>query len=140
MKAAPKVTLREYRALAEVRHQIRRFLNFSENAARAHGIEPRQHQLLLALAGLPEGELPTIGVAAERLQIAHHSAVELASRSASAGLVVRHPSAADRRQVTLRITAKGRRILERLSVAHRDELRSAAPALLRSLTTVVGEA
>ncbi|CAN5163924.1 helix-turn-helix domain-containing protein [soil metagenome] len=137
MKIAPKISLREYRALAEVRHQIRRFLNFSEDAAREHGVEARQHQLLLALAGLPEGALPTIGAAAERLQIEHHSAVELASRSAKAGLVAREASQSDRRQVRLRITAKGKRILERLSVSHRDELRSAAPTLLRALEAIV---
>jgi DNA-binding MarR family transcriptional regulator len=138
MTVGSKISLREYRALAEVRHQIRRFLNFSEDAARAHGIEPRQHQLLLALAGLPEGALPTIGAVAERLQIEHPSAVELASRSAKAGLVTRQASKGDRRRVTLRITAKGQRILERLSLSHRDELRSAAPSLLRSLEAIVG--
>ena len=44
-----------YKAMAEFRYQIRRFLRFSENAARQAGIEPQQHQLLLAVKGLPEG-------------------------------------------------------------------------------------
>src|ERR1044071_4624353 len=54
--------LSDYRAMAELRYQIRRFLRFSENAARQEGIEPQQHQMLLALRGLPLHLKPTIGV------------------------------------------------------------------------------
>ena len=83
------LTLPDYHALAELRHQIRRFLHFSEEAARAAGLEPRQHQLMLALKGLPKGVRPRIGELAERLQIQHHSTVELVNRLASAGFVRR---------------------------------------------------
>src|SRR5262245_39450189 len=95
------ISRRDYEALAEVRYQIRRFLNFSEAAARAAGIEPQQHQLLLAIKGLPAGMAPTIRACAERLQIQHHSAVELVNRTEQQGLVLRQPSAEDRRAVTL---------------------------------------
>src|SRR5205823_4503579 len=58
-----------FRAMAEFRYQIRRFLRFSETAARQAGIEPQQHQLLMAVKGLPEGLKPTISVLAERMQL-----------------------------------------------------------------------
>ena len=74
------LTQRDYESLAEFRHQIRRFLRFSERAAREAGLEPRQHQLLLALKGLPPNVRPKIAELAERLQIQHHSAVELVNR------------------------------------------------------------
>ena len=129
----------DYAALAEVRHRIRRFLNFSEAAARAAGVEPQQHQLLLAIKGLPPSETATIGVCAERLQIRHNSAVELANRAEQQGLVVRTPSAKDQRAVALSITARGDLILNELALVHRDELRSAAPSLLRALTQLLDD-
>jgi DNA-binding MarR family transcriptional regulator len=135
----PSLTENDYAALAELRYRIRCFLTFSEATAREAGVEPQQHQLLLALKGLPAGEKPTIGVVAERLQIRHHSAVELASRSVKSGLVRRAPDEADRRVVTLRITARGERILAKLSLAHRAELTSAAPKLLAALAAIVEE-
>ena len=70
----------DFKAMAELRYQIRKFLRFSENAARQAGIEPQQHQLLLAIRGLPDAVSPTIGVLAERMQLQHHSTVELVDR------------------------------------------------------------
>jgi DNA-binding MarR family transcriptional regulator len=134
---ADTLTDSDYAALAELRYEIRRFLNFSEATARGASVEPQQHQLLLAIRALPSTEPPTIGALAERLQIRHHSAVELASRSVKSGLVERHQGERDRREVTLRITAHGARILTELSLAHRNELTSAAPALLRALAAIV---
>ena len=81
------ITESDYASLAEFRYQIRRFLHFSEQAARTAGIEPHQHQLPLALKGLAGSEEPpTIGILAERLQIQHHSAVELVQRLEDRGL------------------------------------------------------
>src|SRR6185369_11725724 len=105
----------DYQALAEFRYQLRRFLAFSEQAARAAGIEPQQHQLLLAVKGLPEGKRPTIGVLAERLQIRHHSAVELIDRLVGSDLVVRQRSEADAREILVVITKDGERLLRQLS-------------------------
>jgi len=113
-----------YRALAEFRYQIRRFLAFSERAARRAGLEPHQHQLLLAVKGLPAGRLATVGEIAERLQVRHHSAVGLIDRLAASGLVRRSRLAADRRQVVVRLTARGEAVLEELSVHHVAELRA----------------
>jgi DNA-binding MarR family transcriptional regulator len=130
---------RDYEALSEVRYQIRRFLNFSEAAARAAGVEPQQHQLLLAVKGLPPGEAPTIRACAERLQIQHHSAVELVNRAEQHGLVARQPSATDRRAVVLAVTPRGEEVLRDLSLSHRQELRRAAPSLLRALQDLLPE-
>ncbi len=128
----------QYRALADLRYQIRRFLTFSEAAARAADVEPQQHQLLLVLKALRPHERPTVGVVAERLQIQHNSAVELVKRSVERGLVERRTATEDRREASLRITRAGERVLRRLSLAHGTELRSAAPALLMALDALVG--
>jgi len=126
-----------YRALAEFRYEIRRFLNFSERATRAAGIEPQQHQALLAIKGLPPDRKATVGYLAERLQIWHHSAVGLASRLERKRLIRRSRNPADRREVFLRLTASGERLLGDLSQSHREELRSAGPKLLTALDSVV---
>jgi DNA-binding MarR family transcriptional regulator len=135
----PRASVRksDYIALAEFRYQLRRYLRFSEAAAREAGIEPQQHQLLLALKGLPEGEEPIVGTLAERLQIQHQSAVGLIDRSEERGLVRRSRGADDRRTVLVALTPEGERILAALSRTHRDELTSAAPALIRALQGLV---
>jgi DNA-binding MarR family transcriptional regulator len=127
------LTLTDYQSLAELRHQIRCFLHFSEEAAREAGLEPRQHQLLLALKGLPRGARPRIGELAERLQTQHHSTVELVNRLAAGGYVRRHRGGRDRREVMLSLTAKGERILRELSLHHKAELRTAGPSLVKAL-------
>ena len=127
----------EYRDLAEFRHQIRRFLHFSEITARAHGAEPQQHQLLLAVEGLPEGAKGTIREIAERLCIQHHSAVELVNRMERAGTVVRRPGESDRRQVRVELTQAGRDLLHSLTMAHREELERTGPALAAALEEVL---
>jgi DNA-binding MarR family transcriptional regulator len=135
--SAPDLSPAEYRALAEFRYQIRRFLQFSAEAARRHSLEPQQHQLLLAVKGLPDDVRPTIGELAERLQIQHHSAVELVDRLAEHGAVRREHTGADRREVLLRLTRHGSALLRRLSLAHHTELEKTGPVLVRSLTTAI---
>src|SRR5450631_2444751 len=93
-----RLTPQDYQSLAELRYQIRRFLHFSEQAARTVPLEPRQHQLMLAIKGLPEEVRPRIGELAERLQIEHHSAVELVNRLSAGGYVRRHAGGLDRRE------------------------------------------
>ncbi len=130
----------EFQALAEFRYQIRRFLRFSEDQARASGIEPQQHQLLLAIKGLPDGAKPTIGELAARMLIRHHSAVELVNRLADHGAVERVPAEKDHREVLVRLTPKGEKLLHSLSVAHHEELRGAGPELMKTLSKVLGRA
>ena len=131
--ANPRLTLSDYQALAEFRYQIRRFQRFSEAAARIAGIEPQHHQIMLAIKGKPAREEAGIGYLAERLQIQHHSAVELVDRLESRGLIVRVRDSEDRRQVFVRLTARGEHVLEELTVHTSAELRSNAPALVSIL-------
>jgi DNA-binding MarR family transcriptional regulator len=123
----------DYQALADFRHEIRHFLNFSEQAARNAKIEPHQHQALLAIWGQAEGIRVTVGLLAERLQIVHHSAVELIDRLEKKGLIERLRGEKDRRQVTLRLTPRAKHLLRRLSVSHREELRLTGPRLVEAL-------
>jgi DNA-binding MarR family transcriptional regulator len=131
------ISIEEYQALAEFRYQIRRFLHFSEQAARAAGIEPQQHQLLLALKGLPEGRQATIGELAERMQLQHHSTVELVNRLVERGFVRRYRDEEDQRRVLVSITSRGEEILRELSVEHRAELRSSGPDLAKALNALL---
>ena len=133
MSSPDALTLRDYRALAHFRHLLRKFLRFSEKAAKSAGLPPRQHQLLLAVKGVPEGELATIGVLARMLQLRHHSTVELAVRLERRRMVERFRSDSDRRRVIVRITARGERVLRGLSLRHREELRTARIGLIRAL-------
>jgi DNA-binding MarR family transcriptional regulator len=130
----------DYYALAEFRYEIRRFVRFSETAARAAGLEPQQHQLLLALKGLPAGTRPTITALAERLQIQHHSAVELIDRLSKRGMVRRYRSRTDKRQVYVRLTHSGDAVLRQLSVHHLQELQSQGPILARVLAAAIASA
>jgi DNA-binding MarR family transcriptional regulator len=123
------LTLGEYQSLAEIRHQIRRYLHAGEVAARLLGLEPRQHQMLLAIQGIPAGVRPNVGEVAERLQIEHHSAVELVNRLAAAGYVRRERENGDRREVLLALTAKGSRALADLAEHHSWELAEGAAGL-----------
>ncbi len=127
----------DYQALAEFRYQIRRFLAFSARHARATRLEPQQHQALLALKGLPRARRPTVGHLAERLQLRHHSAVELVDRLTRRGLVSRRRSRGDRREVLLHVTARGEAVLRELSRHHLVELRSVAPALGAALGRIL---
>lgn len=127
----------QYRALAEFRSQIRRFLHFSEATAKEHGIEPQQHQVLLAVHGLPEDVKPTIREIASRLFIQHNSAVELINRLENAGAVARHIEGPDKREVWVRLTPAGRKILRKLAVAHRMELERSGPKLASALSSVL---
>ncbi|MBV8052745.1 MAG: MarR family transcriptional regulator [Acidobacteriaceae bacterium] len=127
----------DYQSLAELRYQIRRFLHFSEQVVRGAGLEPRQHQLLLAVKGLPPGVRPRIAELAERLQIQHHSAVELTNRLAAGGYIRRQRGGNDRREVLLTLTPKGEKVLQEMALHHWEELRSAGPALTAALSRVV---
>jgi DNA-binding MarR family transcriptional regulator len=120
--SSPPMTQRQYRALADFRYELRRFLRYSEQITRRHGVTPLQYQLLLQVKGYPGRAQATIGELAERLQAKHHGVVALVSRCEDAGLVARRTSEIDRRAVHVELTPKGERLLERLAVLHRNEL------------------
>ena len=119
----------EYEALAEFRYALRQFVGFSEAEARSVGLTARQHQALLAIRGFPGREAVTVGELAERLHIQPNSAVGLVNRLTAEGLVDRGEQAGDRRRVFVSLTAHGQSLLERLSSAHRSELRRIGPRL-----------
>ena len=137
MRPAQDLNREQYRELAEFRRQIRRFLHFSETTAKEHGIEPQQHQLLLALHGLPEDVKPTIREIASRLFLQHHSAVELVNRLERTGAIARRPGADDKREVWIRLTPAGRATLRTLALAHRTELERTGPELAAALQTII---
>lgn len=122
--------------LAEFRYELRRFLHFSECAALEAGLQPQQHQLLLQVAGAPMGTSVTIAYAAARLGLKHNSAVELVNRSEREGLLARTVDAEDKRRAILRVTRKGRQVLELLSGDHARELNVMAPRLIEALDDV----
>ena len=134
------ISIADYRALAEFRYHIRRFLRFSEEAAYAADLEPQQHQLLLAIKGLPEGRKATVGELAERLQLKHHSTVELIDRLVKRGLVERHRDEEDQRRVMVSLMPQGEEVLHHLSRHMLTELRSIEPAFVDSLNALLTNA
>lgn len=123
-------------ALADFRYELRSFLHFSESAALEAGMQPQQHQLLLQVAGAAESAQVTIAYVAGRLALKHNSAVELVDRSEREGLLERTADAKDKRCAILRLTRKGRRMLDRLATAHGRELHELGPRLIWALEGV----
>ncbi|MEP7028201.1 MAG: helix-turn-helix domain-containing protein [Candidatus Eisenbacteria bacterium] len=117
-----QLTKSEFVALAEFRAALRRFLRVVDAGAREAGVTPQQHQMLLAIMGRPAREWATVGELAEALQVRHHTAVGLVDRCVQLGLVRRKISADDRRRVEVWLSAKGARILARVSAGNRREL------------------
>jgi DNA-binding MarR family transcriptional regulator len=134
-----KLTLSDYQALAEFRYQIRRFLHFSEQVVKQAGLERGQYQLMLAIKGMPAGVRPRIRELAGRMQIRHHSTVELVNRLEAGGFVHRTRGQDDRREVLLALTAKGEKVLGELALHHHDELRSTGPELVAALQRIMRE-
>ena len=129
-----ELTDRDYQALARFRAGLRRFLAFSEAAARTEGITPTQHQLLLAIRGHPGEGDPSISDLADALQRERHSVVGLVDRAEQHGLVASVDDELDHRRRLVALTARGAQIIEHLSVRHRAELRGFEEDLARVLT------
>ena len=123
----------DYRALADLRYQIRLFLRTREVTARAAGVEPQQYLLLLQVKGMEGRGTATIGALAERLQIQHHAVVQLVNRLAASGMVERRRIGGDRREVVVALRRAGEAVLRRLALRSVAELRSDGPVLVSSL-------
>lgn len=121
---SPQLEKHHYEALSDFRYQLRRFLHFSEQAARDEGLTPLQYQLLLHLRGFPGRDWATVGELAERLQMQHHGVVALLTRCENSGLIRRQRSQNDNRQVEIHLLPEGAQVLERLAALHRSELQS----------------
>ena len=124
-----ELTQGDYESLAAFRYALRRFVNFSTEAARTAGLTTQQHQALLAIKG-NRGAALTIGALAETLLIAPHTAAELVARLETSGLVFRVADPADRRKVGLGLTAQADDALHKLSMVHLQEVRLLAPRLM----------
>ena len=120
--SGPRVSKRQYESLANFRYELRRYLRYSEEVTRRHGMTPLQYQLLLQVKGFPDRDYASVGELAERLQAKHHGVVALVTRCENAGLVERRVNEKDRRQVQVSLTEKGEKQLERLAELHRREL------------------
>jgi DNA-binding MarR family transcriptional regulator len=128
----------EYRALARFRRGLRAFLHFSEEAARAAGLTPAQHQLLLAVKGRDGGQAPSIGELADWLKLRHHSTVELIDRVVATGLAERRADPDDGRCQRIVLTPRGDEKLAGLSALHREELRRFREETLAHLESLAG--
>jgi DNA-binding MarR family transcriptional regulator len=117
----PELADDDYARLLEVRDGLRRFLRWSEEQARAAGITPAQHQLLLAVRGHRGGD-PTLSDVSAHLLLRHHSVVGLVDRAEAAGLVVRTGDADDHRRVRVELTRRGAAVLAELTAEHKEEL------------------
>jgi len=136
-RSRKRLSQTDYESLSAFRHALRQFLKFSEEAARAVGLTPTQHQALLTIKGFPERGEITNGELAERLHIKHHSAVGLINRLEAQGLVARKKGDSDRREVYVALTERGAELLEQLTAVHQKELRHIAPQLSSILETVL---
>jgi DNA-binding MarR family transcriptional regulator len=130
----------DHQALAAFRYKLRRYLAWSEQSARQAGLEPQQHQMMLAISGLPTGQVATIGVVAERLQIRHHTAAELAGRLEARGLLMRSRTSRDQREVVVSLTPEGRQRLAPLVHESLNTLTQAGPELIEALRAVMEHA
>jgi DNA-binding MarR family transcriptional regulator len=126
-----------YLQLAELRYQIRRFLHFSEEAARQHGLEPQQHQLLLLMKGLPPEMKPNVRTLSSRLFLRHNTTVELIDRLVQRGLLTRKHSEEDRREVLVELTPTASDLLQQLAALHWQELQTEGPALAHALESIL---
>ncbi len=126
---ADPLTKQDFEALARFRFGIRSYLRFSEETVRRHGVTHHQYQLLLAISGYRGREWAVVREPADRLQLRHHSVVELVDRAQAQGLVQRTADPDDARAVRVLLTEEGEQLLGRLSALHRDELRRMDDAL-----------
>jgi DNA-binding MarR family transcriptional regulator len=128
----------DYWTLSELRYHIRRFLRGREVAARAAGVAPQQYLLLLQVKGMEGRRPPTVGTLAERLQLQHHTIVELVDRLEERGMVTRRRGGEDRRAVLVELTPAGDTIVRRLAQLSLNEIRTEGPMLISALRRLVG--
>jgi DNA-binding MarR family transcriptional regulator len=133
------LTQEDFTHLLELRTGLRRFLRWSEQQAKAAGLTPAKHQLLLAVRGHPNPAGPTVGEIADYLVLRHHSAVGLIDRAVADGLVARNPDPVNKSVVRITLTPSGVAKLEELAEAHMDEIAHLAPTM-RALWRAIEQA
>ena len=120
----PELQKADYEALGAFRKALRHFMRFSEQGARAVGLTPQQHQLLLAIKSQPGKDCANLKEIAEFLQLKHQTVVGLTDRCEAAGLVRRESSTVDKRRVNVYLMPRGEELLAKLSQRNMDELRA----------------
>lgn len=118
------LTKAQFEALSEFRYQLKRFLHFSETAAKELGLTPLQYLSLLHIQGYPGRNWASVGELAERLQMSHHATVALLTRCEELDLVERRKNENDKRKVDVYLTDKGGEYLQQLAQQHKTELQS----------------
>lgn len=134
---AKELTTPEYRALAELRYRIRKFVREGDAVASATGLEPQQYLLLLMIRGIPVGQEATVSILAERLALKHHSVVELLDRMEAHGYVRRSRSREDRRTVLVSLLPRGEKMLEEVAEHRIEELRASGAALVNAISSLL---
>ena len=124
----------DYEGLANFRYLLRKFLRFSRDYLRATaGLNPEQYEALLAIKAFAAATGVTISQLSERLQVKHHSAVNIVDRLADRKLVTREAGETDRRRRHVQLTAKGEKLIEELAAAHRKEIRGRSAEIVQAL-------
>ena len=130
----PKLEFNDYSALANFRYLLRKFLRFSKDFLQANGhLNPEQYEALLAIKALAAPGGSTISQLSERLQVKHHSAVNIVDRLVERRLVIREAGGTDRRRRHVQLTAKGEKVIEELAAVHHKEIRARSTELIKAL-------
>jgi DNA-binding MarR family transcriptional regulator len=129
------LTQDDYDALASFRYAMRKFLNFSRQAlAEKAQLTPEQYEALLAVRAFSSATGVTISDLSERMQVKHHTAVGVVNKLEARSLLEREPGIRDRRQVFLKLTPEGSRVLAKVAAVHREEMRARSPEMIQALT------
>lgn len=120
---------KDYESLLQFRMAIRKYIHFVDEGARAVGITPQQHQLMLAVKGQKGKDWASVSEVAEALQLKHNSAVGLATRCQAAGLIEKEAFPGDHRIVRICLTEKGENILAELSQRNIEQLQTLNQAM-----------
>src|SRR5438105_13270688 len=119
-----RLTADDYEALANFRYLLRKFLRFSKDFLKANGnLSPEQYEALLAIRAFTSIGGLTISHLSERLQVKHHSAVNIVDRLAERKLITREVVKADRRVRQVQLTAQRGKCIDELASRHRKVLR-----------------
>jgi DNA-binding MarR family transcriptional regulator len=128
-----KLLSSDYEALAAFRYAMRKFLRFSKEELTARDLTPEQYEALLAIRAFGSKRGLTISDLSERLQVKHHTAINLVDKLAARNLIVRRHSTEDRRHVYVRLTRRGGDTLAFVAAIHRKEMKARSPEMIDAL-------
>jgi DNA-binding MarR family transcriptional regulator len=130
----PRLGATDYDNLAAFRYLLRKFLRFSKDFLKAEAnLNSEQYEALLAIKALSSDDGVTISDLSERLQVKHHSAVNIVDRLVGRKLIRREAGPRDRREKHLELTPAGVNLLDKLATVHRKELRHRSGEMIAAL-------